>query len=588
MKFEDILQRLLQEQANMNGDEEDDDMLNHDEAPEDLDHANNGEPLQGIPPEPEVPENPEREEEDIIDPETQHPEANQGQPTQQSRVKPLSPIALLKRKWKEENPALTEENMDDVIITFNRRKNGFRTYVDPNVDPHYINQPEFVALHEAFPEFNVSDISTIKDITKYPWGVMEFFMDRVNHAQVIGDLDYDIGNPDTTTIEERFRNAYSKWNRSYNRLINENGFTVFRIEGKDESIALGRLQHLLVAKYNNVQYGNPWCITVPPGGGTNLFESYRDRRSFFFVLDRNRPEDDNYYVSVISVVDLTKNRYEGPFVITPRRNGDQQQQTWENLLQIYPQLQGKETLFRIIPKTRKEQEEVRLDQIVFREGDPHDFAIQNLLIQRRYIESGRLINSPRAFRVLPYTEEDNLRKSYIARTTLDDYKTRFKCTIAAKPFGMIDLIKNENPGLYGFLDNSILKTQLGIKNGVLDLKKAILGVSYAEVYTDPASKNVMYSDKQSQRMGIMNIDTIDWIKPIDYMKSTSMLVITSDRKTLVLNRYVSSFQNGGDYFYWLLPMTAFNPKSTNKLEGTFLSKEKGDEALISGSLKRLR
>lgn len=584
MKFEDILQLLLQEQVNQNGDEEEDnlDWMDNDENDPNDDDGEN------IPPEPEVPENNEREDEDEIDPETQHPEANQAQVGQeQPRVKPLSPIVLLKRKWKEENPALTEENMNDVIITFNRRKNGFRPYVDPVADPTYINQPEFVAIHEAFPEFNVSDIMLIKDITKYPWSVMEFFMDRVNHAQVIGDLDYDIGNPDTTTIEERFRNAYAKWDRSYNRIINENGFTVFRIEGKDESIALGRLQHLLVAKYNNVQYGNPWCITVPPPAN-NLFESYRDRRSFYFVLDRNRPEDDNFYIAAIAVVDLTKNRTEGPFVITPRRNGDMTRQSWEDLLGVYPRLQGKENLFRIIPKTRKEQEEVRLDQIVFREGDPNDFAVQNLLIQRRYIESGRLINSPRAFRVLPYTAEDNLRKSYIARTTLDDFKTRFRCNIAAKPFGMIDVIKNETPGLYNFLDNVVLKTQLNIKNGVLDLKKAIIGVSYAEVYTDPSSKNVMYSDKQTQRMGIMNIDTIDWVKPIDYKRSTSMLVVGSDRKPLALIRYVESVANGDDYFYWLLPMTAFNPKATNKLEGRFLTREQGDEALGNGTFKRIQ
>jgi len=587
MKFEDILLNLLQEQVNQNGDEEDDELQWMDQ-PDDEDQDDDPEQdvPQNIPPVPDVPENNEREDEDEIDPE-ETPQVNANHT--QNRQKPISPIALLKRKWKEENPALTEENMNDVIIVFNRRKNGFRPFVDPNVDPHYVNQPEFVALHEVFPAFNVSDITIIKDITKYPWNVMEFFMDRVNHAQIIGDLDYDIGNPNTTPIDDLFRNAYEKWNRSYNRVINEGGLTVFKIDGKDESIALGRLQHLLVAKYNAQGYGNPWCITVPPGSGsTNLFESYRDRRSFYFVLDRNKPQDDNFYVSVISVIDLTKNRNEGPFVITPRRNGDITRQSWEDLVRVYPQLNGHEGVFRIIPKTRKETEDIRLDQIVFREGDPNDFAVQNLLIQRRYIESGRLINSPRAFRVLPFSDENNLRKEYVARTTLNDYKTRFKCNIAANPFGMLTLLQNETPNIYHFLDNGVLRTQLNIRNGILDLKKGIIGISYVEVYTDPSSKLVMYNDKQTQRMGIMNIETIEWVKPIDYKRSTSMLVVGSDRKPLALIRYVVSLANGDDYFYWLLPMTAFNPKSVNKLEGKFLTKEQGDESLASGAFKRLQ
>jgi hypothetical protein len=581
MKFEDILFKLLTEQAG-----DDLDWMDEPE-PEENDDQPEQDPNNELPND-EVDPNDAgvdgREQEDEINtPEPPEEAPVAGQP---QRPRGVNPIVLLKRKWVEEGCTLNEDDLNSVLILFNRKKNGFRPYVDPE-SPNYgvttsLNLPEIAAIHEMFPDFPVTNLSILKDATKYPWVVMSFLMDRISTIQMITDINYDIGDVRNSTREDLVARARQLWDRSYNRIVHQDNLTVFKVEGKDESTSLGRLQHLMVARYGE----NMWCITVPPGGGTNYYDSYRDRRSQYFLLDENRQEDDVYYISVIGVVDMTKNRNEGPFTITNRRNRYSEEQThvsWGQIIEIWPQLTGKENLFKIIPKTQKESGAIPIAHVIFRAGDPNDFVAQTPQIQMAYIAAGNPINSPRAFRTL----QPPARQDYINLTTRDNYKTRYRSNIITQPFGMLDVIKIETPNLYRYLDETILKSRVGLPNGVLDLKKAIIGVTFKEKYTDPDRKIVMYYDDFSDRYGLYNFETLEWIKPFDYIRGMTKIAKTQDRKTLTMITFSISTVNGNDYFYWLLPLEAMNKKSTVKFQGSMLSREEGDYMLQNGVIKRI-
>lgn len=540
MKLHDIVLHILNEQV---------------DEPQDGEQVVNPEDIQQ---EPEV--DAQQEPETGIEPQA---------PAKPKKEKVLSPIEKTKIKWLSENPHLNDTLMDAAVEFFNSRKNNLRAFI-PNPGPNVRNMPEIYALKQRFPEFPAEDIQKLKDIQSYRWEEIEFLMDRFNTTEAAAEVDFSI---EGDTPEDRKRSAIQKWEKEYNKLIDENGIVVHKIEGKDEAIALGRLQHILVEKYG----GNRWCVTIPPGGGSNLYSGYRDRRSFYFVMDKNKDESDPYFISALQVIDMSKRQSEGPFVITPRPNGDQTGKSWEDVTTIWPALNGKENMFRIIPLSRKEQFDGILDRLRFYpypQNPPaeNDFAIQPRAIQEMYVDSpNRVINDPRSFLTMP----EDLQKKYVATTTLDNYKQKFKNLDDSKPFGMLEALGNRH---LKFLD-AVLKTQLGIRDGVLAVKASILKLNYKMSFSDSENDNIkMFISKGSQKYGIMDLNTIEWVKPLSYIRTKAESYFTpEDRKLYILQRYTS--EDGSDYFYWLFPkenLMSKDKSSATHLKGKFLTKEEGD------------
>jgi hypothetical protein len=555
MKLHDIVLRILREQP----------------EPQDGDQIDN--PQDGQ----ENPQDGGQEPQDGEQPVDNEPQTQQPVVKKQ---KPLSPVEKVKIKWLSENPHLNDFMMDGIIESFNGRKNNLRALVDPNSAPTVRNMAEIYALKQRFPDFPAEDVQKLKDIQTYTWEQIEFLMDRFNTTEAAAEVDFSI---DGDTPDDRKRSALQKWDNSYNKLIDENNIVVYKIEGKDEAIALGRLQHILVEKYG----GSRWCVTLPPGsGGNNLYTGYRDRRSFYFVLDKNKSEDDVNYISALQVVDMSKNSYEGPFVVTPRPNGDQMGKSWENVVAIWPALQGKENMFRIIPLSKKEQFDGVLDRIRFYPNPQNppaanDFAIQSRAVQEMYVDSpNRIINDPRSFMTL----SEDLQKKYVATTTLDNYKSKYKNLDESKPFGMLEALGSKN---LRFLD-AMMKSQLGIKDGVLAVKASILRLNYTISYGDSQNDSIkMFISKIGQKYGIMDLDTIEWVKPLNYIRTKAETYFTpEDRKLYVLQRYTN--EDGSDYFYWLFPkenLTSRDKSSSSHLKGKFLTKEEGDN--IPNSYRKL-
>ena len=416
----------------------------------------------------------------------------------------------IKAKWLKEQPDLSEEQMDNIIEAFNRKKNNLRPYreditADGVLFQGVPNLPEVTSLKLAFPEFPADNFQKLKDLNSYTWTQIEFFTDRFNTEANNAEMTF---NTEGDTEQQRMESAYNLWKGNWpSKIIDENGLIVHKISGKDEAIAFGKLQHMMNRKIGG-QY-NDWCITSANPGST-MYNNYRDRRSYYFTLrigDKGTSkENDQYYMSVIQP---STGLYEGPYVVTPRPNGDQTHKTWDDVVKIYPQLQGKEHMFKFFPKTNKEKYESVLDIVNFIPGDKNNFIMQPRGIQNRYLESGRNINSLDAFKVLN-KEQIN---SYIRGTNIGNYKQRFISGNHTKPFEILDFLKKNVPGKYNDIDNYI-KGTINVPSGIKSVRNFILLRNFKIRFLNENKPNEqVLINEDIENIGVFDKNTGDFILP---------------------------------------------------------------------------
>ena len=563
MKFEDILLKLLLEQVEP---PEEDDVLDvPDEDPEN-DPNDDG-------------EEPEDNETDV-----------NAEPIEK-KVKPLKPMEVLVNKWKAESPGIDDNEIRDAIEFFRTRRGSLRPYMDPEeaIEKDYRNSPEVVELKRNFPTFPAESVVRLRDIQNYSWDQLEFLIDRFNGTANLALVDFRV---EGDTPEIRKANSLKKWERTSNRIIDKNGVIVFRVTGQDESIALGDMQHILTSTYGGV----PWCIT---NIGSSYYKSYRNRRSYYFIMDTTKPENSPERMSVIQPINHNDDhwwRREGPFVISKRPNsGDFTNETWQDIVNIWPALEGEAEKFQYFGETRKEAEGARIGDINFN-GDPAnnpwDFEGRNVTkeLKLNFVTgANNIIPKFRYFQSLG----TSLLHSYIQSTTKDTYHLKFVSDNRSRPYEILDHIQKFAPQEYKYLDSEVLKRLLGIPMGVGAIKLKMMCVSYEYSFTELGRNIKLLQDKNTELFGIISLNTLEFIKPIDYIYTSAKSLVKTVRNengklkdaTSYLFRYsLSHTQGGDDYFYWFTPFINIMDQSKNKpnyYKGTFLDKEQGDQLLTS-------
>lgn len=599
MKFEDIFRKLLAEQQ-----DDDDIELN---LPDDQE-AGADEPEQPEQPEePGIPGGPERPQ----PPQRSHPEI----------PKKLSRTQIIKAKWKEEAPEITDQQMNDAVAFFNERKDRLKPYkpygtIDSRTNRFYVNLPEITSLVERFPQMEtiLSDEIKMKDMGNYTWDQISFYQNRIYH-QAIEQDDENWVKGDLTE-DQRIKLALERWKKPHNQIINDETLVAYKVECQSEAVALGALDHAIYRKYNttkginslppdikanlprliNYSWGSqPWCVARPIGGqyGSNLWTNYRPERGFYFILDNSRPEWDQYHVVALQPRD------DGRISITTMPNNGDKFFDWSEIENIYPPLRGKQRLFPYFGTTSRERSELTLDDIKFKRGDPNDFAIQPEAVHRVYIENNRFIRDKRCFLTLSFEN----RKLYVDKTSRNnnDYKERFICQNPADdPLAILDILKHETKpeDLYKYLDNFVLKTRENIPEGILAIKKGIIGNNWRRFLTDIETTYTLCTSKDAKtrfnrtpKYGIIDLNTFDWIKDIRYVegKPQSFVRVTQDangikQKTIyIASRYSISFGNQidpNDYFYFLYTKDALiNRNSDLYMKGKFFEGPEGDAFL---------
>jgi hypothetical protein len=393
MKFKELLTNLLYEQ-HMPPDPDDDDEIDPEDAdnnPVDLNNIDaDGNPID---PDHDVPFDDwdfahyNGEDLPLDDPRRVRSQRPKG-------PKKLTRTQMIMAKWKEESPGVTDQQLSDAVAFFNERKDRLRPYhpygyIDPATNRHHINLPEIAVMVERFPNMEniLSDTVKMKDLGNYTWEQISFYQDRI-YRQAIETDDENWVKGDFTE-DQRIQMALQRWTKPYNQIINDGTLTVYKIECKNEAIALGALEHAIFRKYHenektlkslppdvrrkikNMEWAiQPWCIARPEGGsyGANLWTNYRPKWGFYFILDNSKPEWSAHHISAIEAVNG------GVYQLSTMTNTYETHQSWGDIEQIYPGLRDKEKLFPWFGTTPRETKELTLDTVTFNRGDVYDFA----------------------------------------------------------------------------------------------------------------------------------------------------------------------------------------------------------------------
>jgi hypothetical protein len=241
-------------------------------------------------------------------------------------------IILSKSDWisigEKANWLYVEAKFGDSV----RKKYLEQGYSDDSIDYYLkdfseIRKQKPKELFDDFPynsDFNIPKEKRNNIDVYHNFKDLEFIVDYVKGQRVIG------GNSDSSSDE------------GANIIYQDNGLTIMRADNSRQAIA---------AKGD---YKYTWCVARSDGG--NLFNSYRysvDEPTFYFVRNDNKPKDDPYHFFVIQAF-MDKN-----YAVTSGKNNGDISMLWDNILEIEPELEGKQELFKHMPITEETREKLQ-------------------------------------------------------------------------------------------------------------------------------------------------------------------------------------------------------------------------------------
>jgi len=586
MKFEDIIINYLWEQVNHPGGlEPDDNERDERDGEGNLQMPDDDEPEQQEPGDRLYPRAARPEPNQI---ETPQPEQPDDTATHNETIKKkVNAIAKVKAIWvtqaAETNMAISEASMDDAIDFFNQKKGNLRPLSNP---PNNRDIPQLFALKQRFPEFPASDLGRIRDIQTYTWPQIIFFIERYVEGpeEVVEEEGIEEGERiqiEGVNLSRFLPKAYEMWEAKRKKLYDANGVTIIKIESKEQSIAYGGLQNCLKDTHPH-SISNYWCTTKIGSG--NLYTSYRHWRAFYYVLNKNVPEDHQYRMFAIGAVKKDDNNY--PFTLTNMYNSSNiSSLTFEEVVSHTQcsELNNAKKNIVWFEETEEESIERIYDTYTFdgRNRDT-DFTFLKPRAQLRYIETARPIKSGKALLSLGEVMIDgravDLQEEYVRRTTAANFQNRYNTSDPTEDvFAMISALRTPN---IKFLNN-ILKNEQGIPDGIYGVVSAILNKSYKgswKDYTNPQIR-VLQSKLSLGKFGVYDLSKYKWVKPVNYsVQPVRFYLNKEDRTVYAFIKYVSD----NDYFYWLFRREDLLKKdktNPNYLKGKFLESRDGDELI---------
>ena len=508
--------------------------------------------------------------------------------------KKVNAITLLKQRWMEQAAAddsfVTEADMDDAITFFNTKKNGLRQL---SVPPRNTDNPQLYALHIRFPDFPATDLNRVRDIQSYSWPQISFFRERYAEAPEPENQPEQIEMIQIEGAENLSRfldRARQMWRNKKQKIYENDGVTVIRIESKEHSIMYGGLQNSLKDKYpKGHRTTNYWCTTLTDEN--NLYSGYRQWRAFYYVLNENVVQDDNWHIFAIGAVNPNHSNATqyAPFTLSNLYNDNNLEAlTFDQIVIITdcPQLKEVESQIVWFPETKQESQERIFSSYTFDGRRDTDFAFLKPQAQYRFIEASRDIKSAKALRALSSeatitingaSRVVDLQEEYVRRTRAYNFQTRFITTDPTEDaFEMIDALR---PPVRKFL-HRVLVNEEGLPDGIYSIVASILNKSLNKSWRDYSNSTIrlMQSKTSSGLFGVFDLENYRWIKPLAYSLRNFNYIDRATRQKYVVKKYTSN----DDYFYWLFKhedLLIKDNTNPNYLKGKYLAGSDGDEIL---------
>jgi len=456
-------------------------------------------------------------------------------------------LNLMLTKWY--GPETTEEQKQEgefLVVKFFELKNRFTTKL-----------PEVITFLNKYENF---DPTKIKEITNFTLPQIKFivgeFFDLPNQRDT-SDLPEILTGKRLTITNERVDESKKLWYSRNSRLIIESdGFRVYKINNRQDSIAFGFYQGTMArSKYfENEPYHMQWC-TTRENEDNNLYGGYRNRRTFYFVIDEsknpekiNNPQISQYYLSALQYATDSPTSYRLTSILN---DGSDPVVNENEIYKIYPQL--KDQLDKIV-KEEYSQEELgevtdELDLVDERINNPNAFFRVSGNLKKRYIDSGKSITTSKSWQSM----SDPLKTAYIDLTVQRTVFERFST------FDLIQDIK-KRPTEVKSIDRRL--KILGYDNGFGVLITKMMQTKFIQDEKVSITNNniSLFKDRVSNSYGLFNKELGDWINVngLTYTPERKKIksYLISPRKTsrFTVDVYSKSSNEGDDTFYVITPL----------------------------------
>ena len=434
-----------------------------------------------------------------------------------------------------------------------------------------INLPEVVTFLNKFNNFEPKNI---KEITVYTLDQAKFmvgeFFDFQGALTPQDDTPEILRGRNLPPIPERIEASKGLWfAQNDNLIINDEGFRVYAIKNRKDSINYGYYQGFVSQQepYASQRNHMQWC-TTRHNESSNLYGSYRNRRTFYFIIDESKnpaiQPDVNisqYYLSALQYATDSPTNYKVTSILN---DGSDPVFTEEQLYQTYPKLRGNLDKIRPVKYDENELGVITddLDRVDERESNPFEFAKVSKQLKKRYVDAGKTVTTKRSWE----TMEDGLKQAYIDLTTRDNVFERF----ATKE--LLLKIKSKSSELKS-LDRRIKIN--GIEDGFAAVYSKMMAIEFIPNQKISLKNNglSLFQSRRSKKFGVFNTTKGDWVtfNGVTYddvfSKVSDDVFISDDGDMFTVEVYSKSSVPDESSFYIVIPID-------DSINGYFVSHNK--------------
>jgi len=449
---------------------------------------------------------------------------------------------FLLKKWFGDNPTPEQIQQAEADLILFTEKQKSLTINNPAVYT-------FLMRHDGNHGLPVFDQSKLMDISQYSLEEIESLLHEFRDAVLTaGDEDEFKGK--LTSDEKKVSASKKLWLSDRDVVINEEGFKVHFVSDARESIKYGFYQQAMAEKYSGVQ----WCVTGrnTSDSRSNLWGTYRPKRTFWFVIDESKNPKDNpnkdvyrYYVCALQYCERDHG-YTG-FKMTSMLNDGDNPKSWEEVIRIYPQLAEHRDKFEYVAYDEAELFDRNMANRLTESSGRNEFAAARRELKKAYLDGGGVVSTEKSWKSM----DTNLRNLYILTVTARDAVDKFSS------YELMSAIKKTG-NEFRLLDNTLKSVgSRQDQNGrISNQSLSDLGVAFiyqhlmenefitARTSIDNPKIRLYKSKKNKKKFGLYNLAKVDWVihdgikfEP-DYTESSTILYVDDQDKSYLVETYV--------------------------------------------------
>ena len=449
---------------------------------------------------------------------------------------------FLLNKWFGDNPTPEQIQQAEADLTLFMEKQKSLTINNPAVYT-------FLMRHDGNHGLPAFDPSKIMDISQYSLEEIESLLHEFRDAVLTaGEEDEFKGK--LTSDDKKISASKKLWSSERDVIINEEGFKVHYVADARESIKYGFYQQAMAEKHGGLQ----WCVTGrnTSDSRSNLWGTYRPKRTFWFVMDESKNPKDNpnkevyrYYICALQYCERDQG-YTG-FKMTSMLNDGDNPKTWEEVTRIYPQLVEHRDKFEYVRYDEAELFDRNMANRLTETPGRNEFAAARRELKKAYLDGGGVISTEKSWKSM----DPNLRNLYILTVTGRDVLDKFS---SYELISAIKKVGNE----FRLLDNTLKSVgSRQDQNGrTINQSLADLGVAFiyqhlmenefitARTSIDNPKIRLYKSKKNKKNFGLYHLDKTNWVvydgvmfEP-HYTESSTILYIDDQDKSYLVETYV--------------------------------------------------